>query len=800
MKMLSRTCNSNYCYCFLFALLFVVNSVTPAFANTYTVTNTNDAGAGSLRQAITDALAAGAGPHTINATGITGTISLQSALPTLTNVNLTIIGPAANTGVLTITRGIVTAFRIFTMTNTSGAVTITLNRLTLTNGSITGDGGGISAISTSLTMNYCKISGCSSTGEGGGLSITGTGLTLNMDACTVSGNTTTGRAGGISVGVGSASGTATITNSTVSGNSGGVSGVGGINLVLVTAAVKNCTISGNTASSSNGGGVNIGSSSAVTLTNCTITNNSVPAGLGGGIRSGSLTDFTLINTIVVGNTGSGGVADDANFSSGSTKTANYSVVGVQLGTGTWTNSNSTIGTSGSPAVVNLGPLANNGGPVQTRRILASTPELAIDKGVNASLTSDSRGAARVMDDGAITNAPGGNGSDRGAYEIGNYVWTGGSSAGFSTGTNANWADGAAPPTSVTVYVLEGPVTNEPVVTTNTTMNNVIIGGARTLTVNSGNTLTVSGTLTNNGTIKGNGIIANASFINTGIIAPGNSPGLLSLTGNYTNTNGNIAIELAGTGVAGTNYDQYAVSGSATLGGTLTLSLISGYTPLANDQFTIMTYGSKSGTFTTTSLPVISPNTWNITYNANTIVLSVVAGTLPLKLLNFTGKLAGSDKIRLNWQSAQEEGLDKYEIEWCSDGRNWQKIGETAGTNTNASVNYSYLHTNLLAVNYYRLKMIDIDGKFTYSLVLRIALAAEQIISVYPNPAKNHVTINVPGTKPATFELINNNGDIILRKDLNATAALVDISCVSPGVYTVRTIQDGKISNTRLIKQ
>jgi hypothetical protein len=97
-------------------------------------------------------------------------------------------------------------------------------------------------------------------------------------------------------------------------------------------------------------------------------------------------------------------------------------------------------------------------------------------------------------------------------------------------------------------------------------------------------------------------------------------------------------------------------------------------------------------------------------------------------------------------------------------------------------------------------MIDIDGKYTYSLILRIALAPEQIIAVYPNPAKDHVTINVPGAKPAVFELINNNGDIILRKDVNAAAAFVNISHVPPGVYTARIIQDGKISNNRLIKQ
>src|SRR6202022_1325440 len=103
-------------------------------ANTFTVTNTNDAGAGSLRQAITSALGAGIGPHTIDATGVTGTISLQSAFPTITNTTLTINGPSPNLGTLIITRGIATNFRIFFVDNSLGASTFTLARLSLTNG------------------------------------------------------------------------------------------------------------------------------------------------------------------------------------------------------------------------------------------------------------------------------------------------------------------------------------------------------------------------------------------------------------------------------------------------------------------------------------------------------------------------------------------------------------------------------------------------------------------------------------------------------------------------------------------
>jgi hypothetical protein len=101
--------------------------VVMSHAATFTVSNTSDSGAGSLRNAITNALAGCAGPHDIQAGGVIGTISLQTALPTITNSNITIHGPTS--GTLTVTRGTGT-FRIFTVNNSSGAAT----------GTYTGDG------------------------------------------------------------------------------------------------------------------------------------------------------------------------------------------------------------------------------------------------------------------------------------------------------------------------------------------------------------------------------------------------------------------------------------------------------------------------------------------------------------------------------------------------------------------------------------------------------------------------------------------------------------------------------------
>src|SRR5581483_2919382 len=217
-----RIVSENRCSKALLTLGFCLFIFTAVFSNTFTVTNTNDAGAGSFRQALLDALAAGTGPHVIDATGVTGTISLQTALPTITNVTLTINGPSANTGSLTVTRGVSTNFRIFLIDNSSGATTVTIYRLIMTNGnpgSTSSDlGGGLRINSTNVTLSYCTVSGCSaSSADGGGISIEGTNPSLTMDACTISGNTGN-RGGGLSGINVTGTATLTVTNSTFSGN------------------------------------------------------------------------------------------------------------------------------------------------------------------------------------------------------------------------------------------------------------------------------------------------------------------------------------------------------------------------------------------------------------------------------------------------------------------------------------------------------------------------------------------------------------------------------------------------------
>ena len=138
----------------------------------------------------------------------------------------------------------------------------------------------------------------------------------------------------------------------------------------------------------------------------------------------------------------------------------------------------------------------------------------------------------------------------------------------------------------------------------------------------------TGTLTNaaGGTIlssagAGGPRTINAQLNNQGTLAlapGGNATGLLTINGGLT-TSGTISLKLGGT-TAITQYDRVAVTGSATLGGTLSVGVANGFVPASGNTFSVLTTtGPISGTFATTTI-VPAGITQPPTYNANSVVL------------------------------------------------------------------------------------------------------------------------------------------------------------------------------------
>lgn len=388
-------------------------------AATLTVNTTADAGIGSLRQAILDATT-DAAINTVtfnvsttdsgyNAAENRFTINLLSPLPDLPLAPLTINNNQSQ-GV-TIKGN--NSFRIFTLVNSA---VVTINNLTISNGfSDDGSGGGIitgndglgggifMGDSSTLSLNGSIVSDNTASRSGGGIYLSNSS-TLSLNNSTFR-NNTADNGGGIYI---NDSGTLNINSSTINGNAANNGGNGGgiFNNTSGTVNATNNTIDGNSAVN-NGGGIY--NAATITFTSNTISNNT--AAKGGGIYN-SFT-ATLNNNIVALNKASDGIDLLGRESLGNAFTGSYNLIGNADGSEGLAATNQ-LGSTESPIDPRIGILKDNGGATFTRALLTRSP--AIDKGNSPSTITDQRGETRPYDNPLISNAPGGDSTDIGAFE------------------------------------------------------------------------------------------------------------------------------------------------------------------------------------------------------------------------------------------------------------------------------------------------------------------------------------------------------------------------------------------------
>ncbi|MGZ4048513.1 MAG: T9SS type A sorting domain-containing protein, partial [Bacteroidia bacterium] len=180
--------------------------------------------------------------------------------------------------------------------------------------------------------------------------------------------------------------------------------------------------------------------------------------------------------------------------------------------------------------------------------------------------------------------------------------------------------------------------------------------------------------------------------------------------------------------------------------------------------------------------------------------------LPVTLLTFSGNLNNND-ILLNWKTSSEQGSQYFGIEKSHDGTNFTTIGKVTAAGTSSSaIDYHFTDRQVTDYNYYRLKMVNIDNKFTYSSTILIKnLNLSQRLWVGNNPFHDIINIHLAKVpqQSVKVELMNESGAKVYFKEFGSTNFInVDVSKINlaSGVYLLRTTVDGKIYTNKLLRQ
>jgi hypothetical protein len=193
------------------------------------------------------------------------------------------------------------------------------------------------------------------------------------------------------------------------------------------------------------------------------------------------------------------------------------------------------------------------------------------------------------------------------------------------------------------------------------------------------------------TFSGSGTI-DANLTNAGTLSPGSSPGTINVDGDFTQeSTGTLAIELGGT-TAGTEYDQVNVTGAASFDGTLEITLIDDFSPSAGQTFTLMTYASRDGIFSSTHLPILDPGLiWEINYYTTSLTLTAKEGG---------GSISGTVNYVGN------EGYNPVTIGLFTDPSS-SPLGTMEVTSTTGA--YPYEITGIPNGTYYVAALMDLNG-------------------------------------------------------------------------------------------
>lgn len=185
------------------------------------------------------------------------------------------------------------------------------------------------------------------------------------------------------------------------------------------------------------------------------------------------------------------------------------------------------------------------------------------------------------------------------------------------------------------------------------------------------------------------------------------------------------------------------------------------------------------------------------------------GVLAIKVIYFNAAKANGYNT-LNWQASCSSAQATFELLRSADGINFVSINSITASQARCAQPFNYNdNTAPSGTVYYRLKMIDVDGKVAYSAIVKLSNQVKDIelSGIAPNPVVNIAQVKINTTKKDVVELavVSADGKVVYRSSLQlqpgSSIVNVDISNLPSGVYMIKGIfSDGQTNTVKFIKQ
>ena len=192
-----------------------------------------------------------------------------------------------------------------------------------------------------------------------------------------------------------------------------------------------------------------------------------------------------------------------------------------------------------------------------------------------------------------------------------------------------------------------------------------------------------------------------------------------------------------------------------------------------------------------------PNKAAIYFDYNVPVMTNIASTVikdftvvPLKLISFSAVPQNDNTVSLNWNTANEINIKYFTIEKSPDALRFNSVTNVAAEGKATNDYYASVRDENSGITFYRLKIVDNDGRFSYSPIIKIDRRKDAAgFSVLTNPVKDFIIINTTDKilNNTQGSLVNTNGAVVKNFNIKQGSQTVEIKGMPAGIYYLKTI-------------